>query len=395
MGSVNPSTKMRADQIPRVAPFLLLLVTMENLNVMLTRHTRNAHQEDLYIIRHFVLITEAGKLVLAVLLEYVTIKGNLLRSVAHHNFQSLDGVKVFIPAALYFVQNSLFYVALSNLSPATFQISYQTKILITAVFSVILLKRSYSPIQWISLLGVTLGVAVVAVSSQADDASSTKAKTLQNASLGTVAVVTSSTCSALAGVIFEKYLKQKPNKTVRNVDETNSLDATTSATSRTEPEYLISPSLYMRNIQMATFSLILAVGSQIFVKQQGRVDQFSPVGYFHGFTTAVWALVLLRAGTGILVAAILKMVDNVVKNMASACSLVVSIILSCVFFETVITANFLVGSTMVILACQSFHSESKYRQSHPSQSRQETTELSSQYSGTRHEEEPHISKDIL
>ncbi len=52
-----------------------------------------------------------------------------------------DLLKMAVPACLYVVQNNLNYVAISNLPGPTFQLLYQLKILTTAVFSVLMLKR--------------------------------------------------------------------------------------------------------------------------------------------------------------------------------------------------------------------------------------------------------------
>ena len=56
--------------------------------------------------------------------------------------------KLLIPSFLYVVQNNLLYCALSHLTAATYQITYQLKILTTAIFSYYLLKKRLSH-RWV------------------------------------------------------------------------------------------------------------------------------------------------------------------------------------------------------------------------------------------------------
>ena len=59
-----------------------------------------------------------------------------------------DTLMVSVPAFVYMVQNNLLYVAASNLDAATCQITYQVKILTTALFAVAMLGKRISLVKW-------------------------------------------------------------------------------------------------------------------------------------------------------------------------------------------------------------------------------------------------------
>ncbi|EPQ30600.1 uncharacterized protein PFL1_02124 [Pseudozyma flocculosa PF-1] len=77
-----------------------------------------------------------------------------------------DCWKLAIPALLYVLQNNLQFVAVSNLEPPVFICAYQLKILTTALFSILLLRKRLGAWQWASLAMLALGVAVVQLQSQ-------------------------------------------------------------------------------------------------------------------------------------------------------------------------------------------------------------------------------------
>ena len=64
----------------------------------------------------------------------------------------IDFMKLTIPSILYTVQNTLQYYSISLLSAPVFQVLSQLKILTTAIFSVLLLSRKLSVIQWTSIV---------------------------------------------------------------------------------------------------------------------------------------------------------------------------------------------------------------------------------------------------
>ena len=75
----------------------------------------------------------------------------------------VETTKLAIPSGLYAIQNNLLFVALSYLNAATYQVSYQLKILTTALCSVFMLGKKIEKHQWISLCMLAIGVACVTV----------------------------------------------------------------------------------------------------------------------------------------------------------------------------------------------------------------------------------------
>ena len=88
------------------------------------------------------------------------------------------------------------------------QVSYQLKILTTALFSVAMLKKSIGSVQWLSLFMLFVGVSVVQLQPVDGPVAQAPEETLptqnplsktQNPLLGLAAVVASSMCSGFAG----------------------------------------------------------------------------------------------------------------------------------------------------------------------------------------------------
>lgn len=310
---------------------LLILMVVQNSSVVLVgRHSRSSMPKDqLYIVSHFIVVTEFTKLVLSMILEHFNYKPICTSIQEHIIARPGDFLRISIPALLYLVQNSLLYVALSNLSAPLFQVCYQAKLLTTALVSVVMLQRRYSAKQWVCLTALGVGVAVVVLGEKAAEAAQDEeTRKKQNLVLGLIAVTISCFSSAFAGVYFEKVLKRPGT------------DAN-------------PPSLWMRNIQLAFFSVIIAIG-QFFYQQQNVNDEASMKPFMFGFNHWVWILVMLQAGGGLLVAAIIKYADNVLKGLATGVAVVVSTLCSMVLFNTPLSLQFAAGATMILLSVYFF-----------------------------------------
>uniref|UniRef100_A0AC11C4J3 Solute carrier family 35 member A2 n=1 Tax=Ovis aries TaxID=9940 RepID=A0AC11C4J3_SHEEP len=253
-----------------------------------TSHCRNMNELDYGNVKHLVLFLHE-----AVLVQY------------------MDTLKLAVPSLIYTLQNNLQYVAISNLPAATFQVTYQLKILTTALFSVLMLNRSLSRLQWASLLLLFTGVAIV----QAQQAGGGGPRPLdQNPGVGLAAVVASCLSSGFAGVYFEKILKGS------------------------------SGSVWLRNLQLGLFGTALGLVGLWWAEGTAVAHR----GFFFGYTPAVWGVVLNQAFGGLLVAVVVKYADNILKGFATSLSIVLSTVASIRLFGFHVDPLFALGAGLVI-----------------------------------------------
>jgi UDP-galactose transporter len=216
----------------------------------------------------------------------------------------------------------------------------QTKLVVTAVVSVLLLGRHYSLRQWACLVIISISVALVTL----EETRATDTPTKSNAQIfflesndpliiGLIAVALSCLMSAFAGVYFEKILK----------------------TETKDP-----PTIWMHNIQLAFCSVVIALLQQVsrhdFFFEKSEESGKNPP-FQHGFTPLVWCQVFLFAGGGLLVSAVIKYADNVLKGVAIGISVLLSTVASMFLYGTSITPLFNVCAFATIAAVYFFSNE--------------------------------------
>lgn len=293
-----------------------------------------------------------------------------------------DSWKMAIPAMLYTLQNTLQYVAVSNLDAATFQVTYQMKILTTALFSVSLLGRSLTLRKWVSLVLLMAGVAIVQMPTGDDPASmeslrmessrlfwprsieelrdlgSETAKQLMrrtthhmakrsatyegieedvarqhpqlNASIGLIAVIVACLLSGLAGVYFEKILKESHTPA----------------------------SLWVRNVQLSFYSLFPALFLGVMFMDGEEIAKY---GFFVGYNWVVWAAIAMQALGGVVVAMVVSYADNIAKNFATSISILISCLASVWFFDFTISGHYFIGTTIVLFSTYLYTSNDRAR----------------------------------
>lgn len=288
--------------------------------------------------------------------------------------------KLAIPALLYTIQNSLQYVAVSNLDAATFQVTYQLKILTTAIFSVLMLRRTLSPRRWLSLLLLIIGVSIVQLPRAAAPPSLQPLKTLEtrskfwprsfsdlrtvgdevakqltkrsatyegieadvamqhpemNPSVGLAAVLIACALSGLAGVTFEKILKES---------------TTPSAT------------LWVRSVQLSFWSLFPALFLGVIFLDGEKI---SKTGFFAGYNWIVWTAISFQALGGVIVSLVINYADNIAKNFATSISIIVSCLASVYFFDFEITLSYFIGTMVVLYATYLYSTADGKPPAHP------------------------------
>lgn len=230
--------------------------------------------------------------------------------------QPKETCKMLVPAGLYTVQNNLLFFALSLLDAATYQVTYQLKILTTAMFSVWMLKRRISKQQWFSLVLLIIGVALVQMPT-GEEAPEATAKQGSYQFLGLIAVLISCLSSGFSGIYLEKLLKE------------------------------ITWSLWIRNIQLAIFGCLLGIVAML----MSDWNQLCVNGFFQGYNVITWIVILLQTFGGLVVSLAVRYADSILKGFATSISIVLSTFCSYYLLGDLLpTRNFFLGAGIVISA---------------------------------------------
>lgn len=323
------SDRMRMKDNNFIKYFSLCLLILQTTSLVLVmRYSRIAGKTEggeepvRYLSSTAVVCAEIMKLITCVLIIWYQQNWSVDGLVAQLNEdivqKPVETLKLLIPSGLYTLQNNLLFVALSNLDAATYQVTYQLKILTTALFSVLMLGRQLNGMKWVSLLILMAGVSLVQWP-KGDDGSKSEAETksANEKFIGLMAVLIACFSSGFAGVYFEKLLKGS------------------------------STGVWMRNIQLGFFGTIIGYIS-VYTYDFEKV---SDKGFFQGYNNIVWTVISLQALGGLVIAAVIKYADNILKGFATSISIILSSIVSYFFLQDFVPNSlFMIGSCFVIAA---------------------------------------------
>ncbi|ORZ20093.1 nucleotide-sugar transporter-domain-containing protein [Lobosporangium transversale] len=336
---------------------LIVLLLQNSVLVLMMRYSRVSVDPDqpMYLASTAVFIAEIIKLCTCFIILVFKAK-----SITHTTYiiqkeileQPQEILKMLVPSGLYALQNNLLYIALSNLEAATFQVTYQMKILSTAMFSVAMLNKRLTRQKWLSLCLLMVGVTLVqlqnvgsgknsAITDTSGDggaeseyldaiASDHRNKTSgslssafgedeiitsQNPIVGLLAVLTSCVSSGFAGCYFERILKGSESD------------------------------MWVRNLQLGISGSMFSFLAMFYDR-----EKIYEGGILQGYSAITWMVIVNQALGGLLVAIVVKYADNILKGFATSLSIIVSGIISVYFFDFEPSIQFQLGTLVVILA---------------------------------------------
>lgn len=222
--------------------------------------------------------------------------------------------KMAVLALIYGVMNILSFVALRNISAGMFTIFAQCKILTTATFSSIILKRQYSMAKWRALISLMLGVLLFSEPIWGDP-ERRKLADGANPIIGTVAVLIEVTLSGFASIYFEKVIKTDP----------------------------LQLNIWERNFQLALGSFPVYL---LFMAGEGGGE----AGFFGGWSYTALLLSLLGAAGGLLVALSIKYGDSILKTLAVSGAIILSSLLDYLLLGGPLTPSMVIAGGQVIIA---------------------------------------------
>lgn len=304
--------KINGEQSLSWLPYVALaLLALQNATaVLIMSYCRTIPSESLFLTQSAVIMGEVLKGLISMLLV-LRDNGTLSGGGADKRELLRSGV----PALLYLVQNNLQYLAVSNLEATTYQVTYQLKILSTALLSALLLGKRLGRQKWLALVLLTVGVVVVQVTQFSEVGTRSVPAHSVNLPLGVAYTLLATLSSGCAGVYFEKMLKDGSKLSV-----------------------------WQRNLQLAMYSVLIGF---LGLASTGQVKSVIEKGFFQGYTPITWINVTVQGAGGLLIAIVIKYTDNIMKNIATSVSTVLCAFMSMIIFNTPLNVFFIFGAMMV------------------------------------------------
>ncbi|MCO5613692.1 hypothetical protein L7F22_067970 [Adiantum nelumboides] len=325
---------------------LLTLTVHTSLAAIIMHRSRTVPQESQYSAATSVLLGEVMKMLISSIASVFSEKDeyrqeeldstsffNRYKSTLRSIMMERNGWQLCIPAGLYVCQNFFQIIAVTTISPLVYQSVSQSKILVVAVLSILLMGRKLSIKHWSSILVLLFGIQVVRfydnetgaqaierpISSIVDSfhkisQTSVKSEILFSPSTrGTFLLLLATTFGGLAAVSLERLMKKKGAK------------------------------LWYQNTQLSFFSFLPAAALVVY-----DCYKTGDYNFMRNFGFWPWMTVLTRAAGGIVVALVIRYTDNILKSFATSSAIVLSLLVGCLVNVQLPSIGLLLGTLLVI-----------------------------------------------
>ncbi|XP_030767196.1 UDP-galactose transporter senju [Sitophilus oryzae] len=300
--------------------FVVYILLFVNQGILVTASQGSDNKYDYNIIT-VVLLTEVLKLVISSLLYCRENKPTeLVREVIERKSVLL---LYFVPASLYCLYNNLAFVNLSSFDPTTYYLLLQLRVVVTGILFQIIFGKVLSKKQWISLLILTAGCMLKQVNFNQETEDSQKNDTKSHSlvlSINTLFILIQIFCSCFAGVYNEYLLKHQGNDV----------------------------NIFTQNVFMYLDSIICNVALLFIDGSITTVFLYENISKVFSFKVLI--VMLNNAAVGIVTSFFLKTLNSILKTFASAIELVLTAVLSFLFFGIPVYLNTILAVGTVMYA---------------------------------------------
>eukprot|EP01104_Vermistella_antarctica_P001433 TRINITY_DN11481_c0_g1_i1.p1 TRINITY_DN11481_c0_g1~~TRINITY_DN11481_c0_g1_i1.p1 ORF type:complete len:336 (+),score=58.98 TRINITY_DN11481_c0_g1_i1:449-1456(+) len=224
-----------------------------------------------------------------------------------------------IPAAIYCLDNNVSMIILQYYDPATYLILNNTKIISTAAFFRFFLGRRVNADQWIALALLAVGIVLAEIQTCGAVGDLIQSK------VGLALILVVSTICGFGDVYTEFIFKKTDD------------------------------SLHVQNAQLYLYGVLFNgvawLWTEVFAPNE--VEEVS--SFFEGWSGTTLLIVLCYASIGISVGALLKFGDNMMRLYANACTVLITSVVSCFYFDYRPDVTFVLGAIVVLLSMLSFY----------------------------------------
>eukprot|EP00939_MAST-03C_sp_MAST-3C-sp1_P000757 g757.t1 len=242
----------------------------------------------------------------------------------------------------YAVWNTLRYVILEYIDPATLFLVHNLKIVFTAIFMRVIMRKVLSISQWIAIFGLTAGVCLSQVGHVGDqgggggggeEESDTTTAPLSYIAVGIGLAFFRAVGTAATNVFCESVYKK-----------------------HTHAFWYLNATLYTFGM-LFNFLFLCIAALDVFgdLPEATSAREAWKKGFFHDYSFAVALIILLGGLSGFFVSVIFKYIDNIALLAADVIAMVILVGVSVRFFDLQVDGFLVTGCVLVLVSLSTYY----------------------------------------